>query len=119
MSEFKEIMKDPLLVILDTRDPEDFAQGFIKGSVNIGLNGNFAQWVGEMISDIKQKFLLITYPGKEQEAVIRLSRVGYYYAIGYLEGGVQACCAEGNDIDTVERIGASVLMSEFHSDPII
>ena len=51
--------------------------------------------------------------------MIRLSRVGYNYAIGYLEGGVQAWCAEGNDIDTVERIGASVLKSEFHSHPII
>ncbi|TNF46161.1 MAG: MBL fold metallo-hydrolase [Bacteroidetes bacterium] len=119
VSEFKEIMKDPSLVILDTRDAEEFSQGFITGSINIGLNGNFAQWVGEMISDIKQKFLLITDPGKEQEALIRLSRVGYDYAIGYLEGGIQAWCAEGNDIDTIERISASVLMSEYHSDPII
>ena len=74
-------------LVLDTRDAEDFAKGFIPNSINIGLEGSFAQWVGEMIPDVKQEILLITYPGKEEEAITRLSRVGYDNTIGFLKGG--------------------------------
>ncbi|MBT8301120.1 MAG: MBL fold metallo-hydrolase, partial [Maribacter sp.] len=77
-------------LMLDTRNPEDFAKGFIPNSINIGLNGSFAQWVGEMIPDIKQEILLITYPNKEEEAITRLSRVGYDHTIGFLKDGFQS-----------------------------
>ncbi len=74
-------------VVLDTRKADDFEKGFIAGSINIGLNGQFAVWVGTLI-DIKQPLVLITDPDKEQESVLRLARVGYENILGYLEGGV-------------------------------
>lgn len=94
-------------LVLDTRDAEDFAKGFIPNSVNIGLDGNFAQWVGEMIPDVKQEILLITEPGKEEEAITRLSRVGYDRAIGYLDGGFVTWKEAARDYEAIERIDAN------------
>ena len=90
--------------MLDVRDAADFAKGFVPNSINIGLEGNFAQWVGEMIPSVKQEILLITYPGKEEEAITRLSRVGYDFTIGYLKGGVDAWKASGKELDATERL---------------
>jgi len=91
-------------LVLDTRRAEDFARGFIPNSINIGLEGNFAQWVGEMIPDVKQPILLVTYPDKEEEAVTRLSRVGYDNTLGYLNGGFDAWKEAGKDVETTRRI---------------
>lgn len=77
-------------LVLDTRDAETFGQGFIPNSINIGLDGNFAPWVGALITDIRQQILLVTPAGREAETVQRLARVGYDYCIGYLEGGLDA-----------------------------
>ena len=96
-------------LMLDTRDPETFAQGFIPNSVNIGLGGSFANWVGTMIPDIKQEILLICEPGKEEEAVTRLSRVGYDNAIGFLKGGFDSWKNSGKEVDSLERIAAADL----------
>lgn len=90
-------------LMLDTRNAEDFAKGFIPNSINIGLEGNFAQWVGEMIPDVKQPILLITYPGKEEEAITRLSRVGYDNTLGYLEGGYPSWATSRKEFDRVHR----------------
>ena len=73
--------------MLDTRDPQVFAKGFIPNSINIGLNGQFAPWVGALITDLQQPILLITDQGKEEETITRLTRVGYDSTIGYLAGG--------------------------------
>ena len=91
-------------LILDTRNANDFANGFIPNSINIGIDGSFAMWVGEMISDINQAILLVTEPGKEEECMIRLSRVGYDNTIGYLEGGFASWKQSGKEIDTLKRI---------------
>ncbi|MBT8311932.1 MAG: MBL fold metallo-hydrolase [Flavobacteriaceae bacterium] len=91
-------------LMLDTRTAADYAKGFIPNSIYIGLDGNFAQWVGEMIPDIKQKILLITYPGKEEETITRLSRVGYDNTIGYLEGGFASWKKAGKECETIGRI---------------
>lgn len=91
-------------LVLDTRNAEDFAKGFIPNSVNIGLTGNFAQWVGEMIPDVKQPLLLVTYPDTEEEAVTRLSRVGYDNTLGFLKGGFDTWRQSGKDIETTKRI---------------
>ncbi|HEY0900474.1 MAG TPA: MBL fold metallo-hydrolase, partial [Sphingobacteriaceae bacterium] len=77
-------------IMLDTRDPQTFATGFIPNSINIGIDGSFAPWVGALIPDIKSEILLITDPGREEEVVTRLARVGYDYSIGYLKGGIDA-----------------------------
>ncbi|MFT6167873.1 MAG: rhodanese-related sulfurtransferase, partial [Vicingaceae bacterium] len=91
-------------LVLDTRDAEYFSKGFIPNSVNIGLEGSFAQWVGEMIPDVKQEILLITDEGKEEEALTRLSRVGYDHTIGYLKGGFKTWKEAGKEVDEVQRI---------------
>jgi len=93
-------------LLLDTRSAADFAKGFIPNSINIGLEGSFAQWVGEMIPDVKQEILLITYPDKQEEAITRLSRVGYDYAIGYLDGGFDSWATSDKEFETVGRISA-------------
>ncbi|WP_276390009.1 MBL fold metallo-hydrolase [Eudoraea chungangensis] len=91
-------------VILDTRNAEDFAKSHIPSSINIGLEGNFAQWVGEIIPDVNQKILLVTYPGKEEEAITRLSRVGYDRTIGFLEGGFESWTEKNKPIERIKRI---------------
>ncbi|MBG6235407.1 glyoxylase-like metal-dependent hydrolase (beta-lactamase superfamily II)/rhodanese-related sulfurtransferase [Pedobacter sp. CAN_A7] len=94
-------------LLLDTRDPEVFAQGFIPSAVNIGLNGQFAPWVGSLITDLEHPILLIVEVGKEQEALTRLSRVGYDSTIGYLEGGMDAWIAAGKDVESIESMSAA------------
>jgi len=94
-------------LILDTRDPQVFAKGFIPKSINIGLNGQFAPWVGALITDLKQELLLVTEDGKEQETITRLARVGYDNTIGYLDGGLPAWQNAGKETDQIESISAS------------
>ena len=106
-------------LILDTRTAEDFAKGFIPNSINIGIDGNFAMWVGEMIADIKQEILLVTDPGKEEESIIRLARVGYDKTIGFLKGGFQAWKNSGKETDTVKRISATEFEAQYQSNPMI
>jgi hydroxyacylglutathione hydrolase len=91
-------------LVLDTRSADEFSKGFIPNSINIGLIGSFAPWVGELITDIKQPILIISAEGMEEETIMRLSRVGYDNTIGYLEGGFNAWKAAGKDVDTVKRI---------------
>ncbi len=91
-------------LILDTRDPEVFAKGFIPNSINIGIDGSFAPWVGAMIPDIEQPILLVTDPGREEEVIIRLARVGYDKAFGYLQGGFASWKAAGNEVETIKSV---------------
>ncbi|MDR0802547.1 MBL fold metallo-hydrolase [Fluviicola sp.] len=91
-------------LILDTRNDIEFAKGFIPQSVNIGLNGDFAPWVGTLIVNVKQPVLLITDNGKEEEAITRLSRVGFDNVLGYLKNGFEAWKNAGKETDTVNRI---------------
>ncbi len=104
---FEAAANETHALLLDTRNPEVFALAFVPNSINIGLDGNFAQMVGELISDINQQILLITDEGKEEESIIRLSRIGYDQAIGYLKGGIQAWVSAGKETDSVNRINAS------------
>lgn len=94
-------------LILDTRSPQVFAKGFIPSSVNIGLNGQFAPWVGALITDLKQPLLLVVDEGKEEEAITRLARVGYDNTIGYLAGGLAAWEAAEKDLDTISSVSPS------------
>ena len=96
-------------LILDTRDAQTFAKGFVPNSTNIGIDGNFAPWVGTMIPDIKQEILLITDKGREKEVITRLARVGYDYTIGYLKGGFDAWKKGGKEIDEIESVTAKEL----------
>ncbi|MEJ7557548.1 MAG: MBL fold metallo-hydrolase [Pedobacter sp.] len=105
--EFERTANQTGAVVLDTRDPQAFAAGFIPSSVNIGLNGQFAPWVGALITDLKQPIVLVAERGKEQEAITRLARVGYDSTIGYLDGGIDSWKAAGKDLDTIDSIAAT------------
>lgn len=91
-------------LILDTRSNTDFYKGFIPQSVNIGLDGDFAPWVGTLIIDVKQPILIIADLGKEEETVTRLSRVGFDHILGHLKGGIKAWLDSGKKADVVNRI---------------
>jgi glyoxylase-like metal-dependent hydrolase (beta-lactamase superfamily II)/rhodanese-related sulfurtransferase len=102
VADFKKAVETGAL-ILDTRNPDDFEKGFISGSLNIGLNGQYAVWVGTLI-DINKPLVLITENGKEEEAVLRLARVGYENVTGYLKGGVQAWPEKLDTVKSIEAI---------------
>ena len=96
-------------LLLDTRAPQVFASAFVPNSINIGIDGGFAPWVGALIPDVKQEILIIADEGREEEVVTRLARVGYDNALGYLAGGVEAWKKAGKEIDTITSISADEL----------
>jgi rhodanese-related sulfurtransferase len=116
---FEVVANEERPLVLDTRPAGEFAKGLIPNSINIGLDSNFAMWVGEMIPDIKQAILLVTEPGKEEESIIRLSRVGYDNTIGFLKGGFPAWKAAGKEVDTVSRISAEEFAKRYATKPVI
>lgn len=115
-TEFEAVAEETGALILDTRNNGDFAKGFIPQSINIGINGDFAPWVGSLIGDVKQPILLVTDLGMEEETVTRLTRVGFDNLIGYLEYGFQAWAAAGHEVDTVNRITVEQFEKEFKID---
>jgi rhodanese-related sulfurtransferase len=118
---FEIVANETQALILDTRKAADFAKGFIPNSINIGLESNFAMWVGELIPDLQQQILIVAdNQEKVQESIIRLSRVGYDHTIGYLDGGFEAWIKDGREIDVVERITANQLehLEQIHETPI-
>ncbi len=106
-------------LLLDTRDPEMFSMGFVPSSVNIGLNGQFAPWVGALITDLKQPLLLITEKGTEEEAITRLARVGYDNTIGYLSGGITAWRESARELDVIRSVTAEEFEQVADQDPSI
>jgi len=115
-NEFETTANETGALILDVRNQLVFFKGFIPNSINIGIDGSFAPWVGSLIPDIKQNILLITEEGREEEAVIRLARVGYDHAIGYLEGGFEAWEKSGKEIDKINSISASDFSKIYKKD---
>jgi rhodanese-related sulfurtransferase len=103
---FEAAANETAALILDTRKPEVFTLGFIPNSISIGIDGGFAPWVGTLIPDIKQQILIVADAGREEEVVTRLARVGYDYAIGYLEGGFEAWKAAGMEVDEIQSVTA-------------
>ena len=116
---FEAAANETSALILDTRDAQSFAKGFVPNSINIGIDGSFAPWVGAMIPDIKQEILLVTEPGRETEVITRLARVGYDFTIGYLEGGIESWKKAGKELDTIESISADTLSFKQQEDPAI
>lgn len=117
--EFEALANHAGALLLDTREPQVFAAGFIPSSINIGLNGQFAPWVGALITDLKQPLLLICEPGKEQEAITRLARVGYDSTIGYLAGGIGTWISAGKDTETIDSVSASDFEEIYQKDHAI
>jgi hydroxyacylglutathione hydrolase len=112
VEETKNILAATKAILLDVRKPQDFAAGHIPNSVFIGIDGQFAPWVGALITDIKQPIILIAPQGREEEAVMRLSRVGYDNCLGFIEGGVNAWKDAGNKTSTITSIPATEFSSK-------
>ena len=110
--EFESVAEETGALILDTRNNKDFSKGFIPQSINIGIDGDFAPWVGALIADVSQPIILVTEIGREEETVTRLSRVGFDNLIGHLQGGFEAWQKTGQEIDTVNRITSEQFAKE-------
>ncbi|MFZ9044224.1 MAG: MBL fold metallo-hydrolase [Cyclobacteriaceae bacterium] len=105
-------------LVLDTRTAADFAAGHIPNSIFIGIDGSFAPWAGALIPDLQQSIIFIAPEGKEEEVVVRLSRVGYDNTLGFLKGGFEAWESAGKETDTVESIPATQFAERFKADNI-
>jgi len=112
---FKKLQADAVLV-LDTRPATEFTNGFIPGSIFIGLEGRFAEWAGSLLS-FDKPMVLVTAPGKTEETVIRLSRVGFDKIMGYLEGGFEAWQDAGEPVDMIIDVEADELAMDIPHDP--
>ncbi len=115
VDEFKKFYAEGDYMILDCRHEMEYGKGHVPGSRFIGLDGNFAMWVGTLIEDLKQKIILIAPEGREIEALTRLSRVGYDNTRGFLKGGFKAWFEYGESIDTERQISAE-MYAEFHRE---
>lgn len=115
VDEFIAVAEGSDALLLDTRDNSAFAQGFVPNSINIGIKGDFAPWVGALIGDVNQEILLIADEGTEEEVLTRLSRVGFDHVLGYLKGGIEAWKNAGKEIDTVQRIDATTFEKQFNA----
>ena len=100
-------------LVLDTRNAEQFAAGHIPNSIYIGLDGSFAPWVGALITDLQQPIIFLAPEGREEEVVIRLSRVGYDNTLGFLKGGFDTWKAAGKETDAIESIPAKEFAQRF------
>jgi glyoxylase-like metal-dependent hydrolase (beta-lactamase superfamily II)/rhodanese-related sulfurtransferase len=110
------IVNETGAIILDTRPNLEFAAGFIPGAINIGLDGSFAVWVGTLIQDINQPIVYISSPGREEETVTRLARVGYDNVLGYLDGGMQAWKDSGRELDSIRVVDTPTAHQELQAN---
>ncbi|KQK26925.1 MBL fold metallo-hydrolase [Chryseobacterium aquaticum] len=104
VEDFESFAEETGALILDTRGAAEFYKGFIPNSINIGLKGDFAPWVGSLIVDVKHPLLLVSDEGSEEEVITRLSRVGFDHVLGYLKGGFESWKNSGKETDEVNRI---------------
>jgi len=114
VTEFETAAEITNALILDVRSAADFAKGFIPRSVNIGVRGDFAPWVGALVVDVNQPILLVADAGQEEETITRLSRVGFDHVLGFLKGGFISWSEANKEIDTVNRITAEQFKNELH-----
>jgi len=113
---FKELIKDDNTICLDTRVSKEFSDGFVPGSVSIGLDGRFAEWAGSLLP-FDKPFVLITAPGKEKESVVRLARVGFSLMRGFLSGGFETWKNAGEPFDLIINIDADEFAMDLPFDP--
>lgn len=114
---FEEAVNAEDALVLDVRDPQDFAKGFIPNSIFIGLDGQFAPWVGALITDLKQAIVIVAPLGQEEETVLRLARVGYDNCIGYLAGGFESWQKAGKETDAISSISVAEFAQRIKNQP--
>jgi glyoxylase-like metal-dependent hydrolase (beta-lactamase superfamily II)/rhodanese-related sulfurtransferase len=105
----EELIKE--VILLDVRNENDFAESHIPGSIFIGLDGRFAPWVGELLEDIEKPIILLAPKGREEEAITRLSRVGFDNIKGYLKGGIKSWIELNKQTNSIENIKAQDFMN--------
>ncbi len=116
--EFEVAANETGAIVLDVRDEKEYAKGHIPRSIFIGLDGSFAPWVGALIADVQQPILLVVPEDKAEEAVTRLSRVGFDNTLGYLKGGFEAWKKEGFEFDTVTSVPASEVKRRMEEEKV-
>ena len=104
--EFEAAANETQALIIDTRNPQEFNKAFIPNSINIGIDGSFATWVGTLVPSVNQELLIVADAGREEEVITRLARVGYDNALGYLKGGIQTWIDAGKEIDQINSVSA-------------
>lgn len=116
---FELVANETEALILDVRHQDDFAKGHIPKSIFIGIDGQFAPWVGALILDIKQPILLVTPVSREEETIMRLARVGYDNTVGYLDGGFESWKNAGLEFDTVTSVSAEILQEKIEENALV
>jgi hydroxyacylglutathione hydrolase len=116
LAAFKEMISDDDTIILDTRASLEFSEGYVPGSISIGLDGRFAEWAGSLLP-FDRAFVLVTDPGKEKESVVRLARVGFAQMGGFLDGGFETWRVSGEPIDLIVNIDADEFAMDLPFDP--
>lgn len=116
--EAKHLLNTTNAIVLDVRKPHEFAAEHVKDSIFIGIDGQFAPWVGSLITDLKQPIILVTPEGREEETVMRLSRVGYDNCIGFIDGGVDAWKKAGNETSSIVSIEANKFSEKLKKEPL-
>lgn len=119
VNDFELVANETDALILDVRHQFEFVKGFIPQSIFIGLSGTFAPWVGALIKDIHQPILLVVEDGKEEEAITRLSRVGFDNVLGYLKGGFSAWKEAGKETDTLLSVTAETLEEKINEGALV
>jgi hydroxyacylglutathione hydrolase len=118
IADFEKVANETDALILDVRHQSEFIKGFVPRSIFIGIDGGFAPWVGALIKDIQQPILLVVPEGREEEVVIRLSRVGFDNTLGYLKGGFSAWKDAGKEVDTLRSVSAETLENEITNNNV-
>ena len=118
-AEFEAVANQGDVVVLDVRHEDDYVKSHIPNSIFIGIQGNFAPWVGSMLRDVKQKIVLVTPDGREEETIMRLSRVGFDHVLGYLQGGISSWKSAGFETDSIHSISPEQFSEQFTSDSIV
>jgi Zn-dependent hydrolases, including glyoxylases len=116
VDDFEAFAEETGALILDTRSPAEFHKGFVPNSVNIGLKGDFAPWVGTLIVDVKHPILLVSDEGTVEEVITRLSRVGFDNVLGYLKGSFAAWKDSNKETDEIKRITPDEFAEQFNEN---
>lgn len=119
VEEFELLTNESDVLVLDTRHQNDFVKGFVPNSYFVGIQGDFAPWIGTVIEDIQQKIVFISEPGKEEEVITRLSRIGYDNVLGYLNGSFEAWKNAGKSVETIESIDLKEFENQYKANPSI
>lgn len=117
--EFELLANQSEAVILDVRHENEYVKKHIPNSIFIGIQGNFAPWVGALLGDVNQKILLVTPENKEEETITRLSRVGFDHVLGYLKGGVEAWTTAGFETDAIDSISPEQFATEMTDNSLV